>query len=94
MDLSQVSWGSVSVAALGWTLVAGFVTAMWKGKVIPRTSLDDALHDRDEWRAESRIKDQQIAEKDQQLQHLAEVGETQKSVLSSLAKLTGQERAL
>lgn len=78
------------MATAGWVLVAGFVTAMWRGKVVPRSSLDDALHDRDEWRTESRIKDQQISEKDFQLQHLAEVGETQKSVLSSLSQLTKQ----
>lgn len=84
-------WQAFSVASAGWVLVAGFVTAMWRGKVVPRTSLDDALHDRDEWRAESRIKDQQLAEKDEQLSHLAEVGETQKAVLSALDKLNRRE---
>jgi len=86
------AWEPFSVAAAGWMLVASFVIAMWKGKVVPRSSLDDVMHDRDEWRTESRIKDQQIAEKDGQLQHLAEVGETQKALLSALGKLTGQER--
>jgi hypothetical protein len=88
--------GQFSVATGGWLLFAllalGIVTSIIKGKVVPRTSLDDAIHDRDEWRAESRIKDAQIAEKDSQLRHLAEVGETQKSVLSALSKLTGQAR--
>lgn len=85
-------WQSFSVATAGWLLVVVFVTAMWKGKVVPRQSLDDALHDRNEWRAESRLKDQQIAEKDQQLRHLAEVGETQKAVLLSLSKLADKEQ--
>jgi hypothetical protein len=89
-DMDSIPWQTFSVATAGWLLVAGFVTAMWRGMVVPRRSLDDALHDRDEWRAESRIKDQQLAEKDFQLRHLAEVGETQKSVLSSLGQLTKQ----
>jgi hypothetical protein len=66
---------------------------------VPRSSLDDALHDRDEWRAESRVKDAQMAAKDdqldtkdEQLRHLAEVGETQKALLNAIGKLTGQER--
>lgn len=86
--MGDFPWQTFSVASAGWLLVALFVTAMWKGKIVPRTSLDDALHDRNEWRAESRIKDAQLAEKDVQLRHLGEVGETQKAVLSSLTKLS------
>lgn len=48
-------------------------------------------HDMNEWRTEGRIKDQQlavrdaqIAEKDLQLQHLAEVGRTVKTVLAAV----------
>lgn len=88
-------WQAFSVATGGWLLFAmlavGVVRAMIKGKLVPRSSLDDALHDRDEWRAESRIKDSQIAMKDTQLNHLAEVGETQKSLLHALGRLTHQE---
>jgi len=84
-------WQAFSVASAGWLLVAAFVTAIIKGALVPRSALDDVMHDRAEWRTESRIKDQQIQEKDEQLKHLAEVGETQKAVLSSLARLTGQE---
>jgi len=84
-------WQAFSVATGGWILVAGFVVAMMRGRLVPRSSLDDALHDRDEWRAESRIKDAQIAKKNEHLDHLAEVGETQKALLSALSKLTVQE---
>lgn len=92
MDGMEFPWQAFSVATAGWALVALFVTLMLRGKIVPRSSLDDANHDRDEWRAESRIKDQQIAEQNEQLRHLSEVGETQKAVLTSLARLTGQER--
>jgi hypothetical protein len=91
--MEGVPWGQFSVSTGGWLLFALtvmlLINAMLKGKIVPRAALDDALHDRDEWRAESRIKDQQIAIKDQQLGHLAEVGETQKALLTSLGKLTG-----
>lgn len=90
-----VPWGSFSVATGGWLLVTVFVVAILRGKLVPRSSLDDArkvaedtAHDRDQWRAESRIKDAQITEKDEQLRHLAEVGETEKAVLNALSRLT------
>lgn len=77
-----------SVATAGWLLAALFFLSMQRGRIVPRQSLDDAHHDRDEWRAESRLKDAQIAEKDAQLRSLAEVGETQKAVLHAIARLT------
>ena len=89
----DISWGQFSVASGGWLLVGMFVIAMWRGKVVPRSSLDDAIHDRDEWRAESRIKDTQLATKDEQLGHMREVGETQKALLTSIERLAaGQDR--
>lgn len=92
---SGIPWGSFSVATGGWVLFAIvsmlLIRAMVRGTLVPRSALDDALHDRDEWRAESRIKDTQISIKDKQLDHLAEVGETQKSLLHALGKLTGTE---
>lgn len=86
-EMESFPWQTFSVASAGWILVAVFVTAMWRGMVVPRQSLDDVIHDRNEWRAESRIKDTQIQEKDEQLRHLAEVGETQKAVLTSISRL-------
>lgn len=56
------------VVILGWAIATG--------RLVTRREHDQAIHDRDEWRAESRLKDQQLAEKDQQLAHLAEVGRT------------------
>lgn len=97
MDGPGFPWQSFSVATAGWLLFAflavGVVTAFMKGRIVPRSSLDDAIHDRNEWRAESRIKDAQISTKDRQLDHLAEIGETQKALMNSLGKLSGQERA-
>lgn len=54
------------------------------GRIATRNTVDDARHDRDEWRTEARIKDQEIAEKNRQLAHLAEVGRTVDAVLRAL----------
>lgn len=71
----------------GWAIVAVGVYAMMRGRIVPRSSLDDLIHDRDEWRAESRLRDQEVAEKNEQLRHLAEVGLTMKQVLSTVQGL-------
>ena len=46
----------------GWALVALFVILIYRGKLMPRQTYDDKAHEADEWRTESRIKDQQIHE--------------------------------
>lgn len=76
--LPHVGWGS------GWAVTLLFVVAILRGDLVPRRTHDDALHDRNEWRGESRIKDQQIHVKDEQLRHLAEVGRTVESIMSAL----------
>lgn len=68
----------------GWAIVAFGVLAFIRGGLYSRKAMEDVLHDRDEWRAESRIKDAQIAEKDEQLRHLKEVGETVKQLARGL----------
>lgn len=47
--------GVVGVCVL---IVIGFAT----GRIFTKRQYDDVIHDRDEWRAESRIKDQQVLE--------------------------------
>lgn len=84
-------WQAFSVASAGWVLVAGFVWMLMQGKVVPRQVHDDVIRDRDQWRDESRIKDQQLSEQSEQLRQLSEVGETAKALLIALAKASGQE---
>lgn len=91
-SLDALPWPAISAATGGWILTAAFVWAVLKGRLIPRTQHDDMIHDRNEWRTESRIKDQQIAEKDSQLRHLVEVGETTKAVLTGVQQIA-QARA-
>lgn len=64
------------VVALFWMLSSGRLTT--------RNVADDIRHDRDEWRTESRIRDQELAEKNRQLDHLAEVGRTVDAIMRAL----------
>lgn len=80
MDPTMIPWPQVGIGS-GWLFVGIFVWLIFKGHIVPRSTYDDALHDRNEWRAESRIKDSQIDEKDTQLRAVAEVGELSKSIL-------------
>jgi hypothetical protein len=80
IGLPQVGLGS------GWALAAVFVALVYWGKLIPRSTHDDVVHDRDEWRTESRIKDAQIHEKDEQLRHMGEVGRTVDHIMRSLPR--------
>lgn len=68
----------------GWALVAVFVILIYRGDLVPRRTYDDKCHDSSEWRAESRIKDAQLAEKDRQLQHMAEVGRTVDAIMRAM----------
>lgn len=53
----------IPVSALAPSALAGLaVLLVFTGWLIPKRTHDDVTHDRDEWRAESRIKDQQILE--------------------------------
>lgn len=90
--IEGLPWGVwLGISGTGWGLAASCAWLVYTGRLVPRTTLDDSNHDRNEWRAESRIKDQQISEKDTQLRYMAEVGETQKSVLASLQRLASRE---
>lgn len=60
------------------------------GRLVPRRTYDDKVHEAGEWRAEARIKDAQLAEKDKQLRHMAEVGETVKDIMRSLPRAAAQ----
>ena len=62
------------LGVVGVVLLMGWL--VFTGRLVPRRTHEDVIHDRDEWRSESRIKDAQIAEKDMQLRHMAEVGKT------------------
>lgn len=73
--LDGIGIGGILIV-LFWLLVTG--------RIATRNTVDDVRHDRDEWRTEARIKDQEIAEKNRQLDHLAEVGRTVDAVLRAL----------
>ena len=88
----------------GWAVAVVFVFFLMTGRLMTRRSYDDGLaaadreierveHDRQEWRTESRIKDAQIAEKNEQLRHMGEVGRTVEAILGALQRNASKEEA-
>ena len=99
-DVAGIPLDALGIGS-GWLLLClfliGFYRAMSNGRLITRREADGieeaasqaverAEHDRDEWRAEGRIKDAQIAEKDQQLAHMAEVGQLVRDIMRALQR--------
>lgn len=75
-----------SIGVVGVVLLV-FV-ALIRGWLVTKREAEQTAHDRDEWRAESRLKDAQIAEKDKQLEHMGEVGRLVKDIMQSLQRWT------
>ena len=77
--------------AAGLVLLIGWLIAT--GKWVPRRTYDDKCHESDEWRAESRLKDQQLHEAmEQNSALLHEIGPTLADFLREMrAKATGMD---
>lgn len=67
-----------------------------RGQWVPRSTYEDQIHESNENRAESRIKDQQIqelhdmlAERDKQLAHMREVGRLVEALARAIQTVTG-----
>lgn len=71
-DIAGIPLATLTPSALLGICILAIIT----GRLVPRRTYDDKVHEANEWRTESRLKDAQIAEKDEQLGHLAEVGRT------------------
>lgn len=76
------------LGVVGVVIIVGWL--VMTGRLVPRRTYDDKVHEANEWRTESRIKDAQIHEKDTQLQHLAEVGRTVDHIMRSMPHITGE----
>ena len=80
IGLPQVGLG------LGWLVAVAFTFALLRGQLVPRRTLDDQIHETNEWRAESRIKDAQIAEKDRQLRTIDKLSELVSATMRSIQR--------
>lgn len=65
-------------------LVTAFVLAVLLGRLVPRRTLEDILHDRDEWRAAHRISEAARAEGQQQVNELLEHARTTDAFIRAL----------
>ena len=72
------------IGVVGIVILIGWLIA--SGRLVTRREADKIEHDRDEWRAESRLKDAQIAEKDRQLEHMGEVGRLVQDIMRALQR--------
>lgn len=107
LNLSFVGLGT------GWLVALWFVIALLRGKLLTESShtrelaraeadhvreVDRVEHDRTEWRAESRIKDAQMAEmnsqleeRDKQIAAMADLGRTVESVMIAVRQIAGDQ---
>lgn len=79
-----------NVGAVG--LVVLFGIALAKGWIVTSRELAAVRKDRDDWHAAANRKDEQIAEKDEQLGHLKHVGEAVERVMSAIQRGPVKER--
>lgn len=79
------------ISAVGLVLL--FAAGLATGRLFTKRQYDEVAHDRDEWRAEGRLKDQQIDEQSLQLRYMAEVGRTMEAILTAVHSLARSGRA-
>jgi len=89
--------GVVGLAVFG---CVGFVVALAKGWIFTAPQYRELAHDRNEWRAESRIKDvvierlgEEAAERNEQLRHAREGAELAKAVVAAVGKAATTEES-
>lgn len=77
----------------GWMLVGVAVWMLYTGRLIPKRMHDEKVHEANEWRTESRIKDQQIAELSDSLRTLGgEMAPLVETTMRQIQKRSGQKR--
>jgi len=75
----------LSAAQLGPTgLLAVLVLLILVGRLVPRRTMEDILHDRDEWRAAHKISEDARAEGQKQVDELLEHARTTDQFIRSL----------
>lgn len=82
--LEGVSVDPSGIGVVG--LIVLFGIAMGRGWIVTRREANDIRHDRDEWRAESRIKDVQIAEQADQLRELKPLAQAVHNIMRAIQR--------
>lgn len=86
--------GGIPLTVLTPSALLGLcVLLVLTGRLVPRRTYDDKVHEANEWRTESRLKDAQLAEKDKQLGHMGEVGRNVLHVMDALQVLRREDSA-
>jgi hypothetical protein len=83
--MDTIPWDIIRTGS-PWILVSAFVLLVYRGNLVPRSTLEDANHEKNEWKTESRIKDQQITELHEHVRLLSEVGKTVDAIMRSIQR--------
>ena len=75
----------------GWLIVGLVVIAIMRGNLVPRRTVDDVIHDRDEWRAAHRISEAARVEGASQVEELLEHARTTDAFIRSLPHPTREK---
>lgn len=84
MDFSGIPWPAVTAGSGGWLIAFFFCISIIRGKLVPRSAVDDVIHDRDEWRASHRISEAAREVSAKQVTALLEQGQTTEAFIKSL----------
>jgi hypothetical protein len=81
--MDQIPWDHIGIGS-GWAIVCLGVIGIFRGWLVPKPFYDRQVHEANEWHTEGRIKDQQIAELQEQNRHVREVGKTVNAIMRSI----------
>ena len=79
-----IPWPAVTAGSGGWLLAFFFCFSLIRGKIVPRSALDDVIHDRNEWRASHRISEAARQTAANQVEELLEHARTTDAFIRSL----------
>lgn len=86
--MDALPWPAITAASGGWLLFAGVawlvIRKLVSGDLVPRATLDNITHDRDEWRASHRISETARQVAADQVDELLEHARTTDSFIRSL----------
>lgn len=89
---TAIMGGLALVAFGGWSLAAYFGRLVYVGKLVPRSAVEDVIHDRDEWRTAHRISEQaRLEEREHSATLVQNVAEPVKGFLEGFRKATRNE---
>lgn len=82
-----IPWDTIGPAGLLAILILLILT----GRLVPRRTMEDALHDRDEWRTAHRISEAARVELGEQVGELLEQGRTTNAFIQAISRVRHED---